>query len=282
MTASQAWTGSKQISPKDGMWMVFVPHGNFRMGSDNDTDYEKPMHTVWLDSFWIDRTEVTNVQFEKFVDESNYQTDAEQAGWSYVYDMASTRWVKESGVNWRHPRGPASNLDGLENHPVTYMSWNDALAYCSWAGRRLPSEAEWEKTARGTDGRIYPWGNQAPGGNLLNFADKSITVSWADKNIDDGYSFTSPVGNYPQGASPYGALDMAGNVWEWVNDWYDPNYYQQQVAWSNPAGPSARSGRVLRGGSWDDSAIVVRSSHRLGYYPMDWYAFYGFRCAASQ
>ena len=107
MTASQAWTGSKQISPKDGMWMVFVPHGNFRMGSDNDTDYEKPMHTVWLDSFWIDRTEVTNVQFEKFVDESNYQTDAEQAGWSYVYDMASTRWVKESGVNWRHPRGPA-------------------------------------------------------------------------------------------------------------------------------------------------------------------------------
>jgi formylglycine-generating enzyme required for sulfatase activity len=280
-TTPKAGIGSKQISPKDGMWMVYVPQGNFQMGSDDGTDYEKPMHTVWLDAFWIDKTEVTNTQFEEFVRQSNYQTDAEVAGWSYVYDMASTKWLKVSGANWRHPRGPSSNLDGLENHPVTYISWNDALAYCRWAGRRLPSEAEWEKAARGTDSRIYPWGNQRPDQYLLNFADKNISLAWADKNMDDGYAFTSPVGNYPQGVSPYGALDMAGNVWEWVNDWYDPNYYQQQTFWSNPAGPSVKSGRVLRGGSWADSANVTRSSFRLAYYPMDWYAFYGFRCAES-
>lgn len=281
-TATPQAVGSKQFWPKDRTWMVYVPRGYFQMGSDDDTDYERPMHTVWLDAFWIDQTEVTNAQFEKFVNESNYKTDAEQAGWSYVYDTASTRWVKESGADWRHPRGPSSSLDGLKNHPVTYVSWNDALAYCRWAGRRLPSEAEWEKAARGADGRIYPWGNQVPDQDLANFADRNITLVWADENIDDGYAFTSPVGNYPQGASPYGVLDMAGNVWEWVNDWYDPDYYQQQSVWSNPAGPSTRSGRVLRGGSWSDGASVIRSSFRLGYFPMDWYAFYGFRCAASQ
>ena len=261
--------------------MVFVPEGDFKMGSNNGPDYEKPQHTVWLDAFWIDQTEVTNVQFEKFVKESNYETDAEFAGWSYVYEMSSAKWPKVSGANWRHPKGPSSSLDGLENHPVTYMSWNDASAYCKWAGRRLPSEAEWEKAARGIDSRIYPWGNQKPGGNLLNFADKNIALEWADKSINDGYPFTSPVGHYPEGASPYGALDMAGNVWEWVNDWFAPDYYQSQTSWHNPLGPSPKVGRVLRGGSWNDSGGVTRSTFRLGYYPMDWYAFYGFRCAAS-
>jgi formylglycine-generating enzyme required for sulfatase activity len=274
--------GSKQVSAKDGMVMVFVPEGNFQMGSNDDSDYEKPTHTVWLDAFWIDQTEINNTQFEKFVIESNYKTDAEFADWSYVFDMSSGKWTKVSGANWRHPQGHTSNLEGLENHPVAYMSWNDASAYCKWAGRRLPSEAEWEKAARGTDNRIYPWGNQKPGRNLLNFADKNITLGWADKNTDDGYPFTSPVGHYPEGASPYGALDMAGNVWEWVNDWFDPDYYLSQTIWRNPTGPSATSGRVLRGGSWGDSGKVTRSSFRLAYFPMDWYAFYGFRCAISQ
>ncbi len=274
--------GSKQISAKDGMVMGFVPEGNFQMGSNDGPDYEKPSHTVWLDAFWIDQIEVTNAQFEKFVNESNYETDAETADWSYVFDVSSGKWPKVAGANWRHPQGPTSNLDGLENHPVAYMSWNDADAYCRWAGRRLPSEAEWEKAARGTDHRLYPWGNQKPGKNLLNFADKAIPLGWSDKATDDDYPFTSPVGHYPEGASPYGALDMAGNVWEWVNDWFDPNYYLSQTTWRNPTGPSARAGKVLRGGSWYDSGNVSRSSFRLAYFPMDWYAYYGFRCAVSQ
>ena len=264
------------------MVLVFVSEGNFQMGSNDGTDFEKPKHTVWLDDFWIDQTEVTNTQFEEFVKECNYETDAELANWSYVFNMPSGKWPKVVGVNWRHPQGPTSNLNRLGNYPVTYMSWNDASAYCKWAGRRLPSEAEWEKAARGTDNRLYPWGNQKPGNILLNFADKNITVGWADKISDDGYSFTSPVGHYPEGASPYGALDMAGNVWEWDNDWFDPNYYLSQNIWRNPTGPSTRSGRVLRGGSWYDSGTVSRSSFRLGYYPMDWFAYYGFRCAVSQ
>jgi serine/threonine-protein kinase len=274
--------GSKQISAKDGMVMVFVPEGDFQMGSDDDTDYDKPEHTVWLDAFWIDQTEITNTQFEKFVKETNYKTDAELAGWSYVFNTSSSTWPKTEGANWQHPRGPASNLDGLGDHPVGYVSWNDAAAYCKWAGRRLPSEAEWEKAARGTDGRLYPWGNQKPGGNLLNFADKSSASDFADKNVDDGFAFTSPVGHYPEGASPYGALDMAGNVWEWVNDWYRPDYYLSQTIWSNPVGPPAWAGKVLRGGSWDDTGRVTRSILRLAYYPMDWYAYFGFRCAVSQ
>jgi len=273
--------GSKQTSASDGIVMVFVPEGDFPMGSDNDTDSERPKHTVWLDAFWMDQTEITNTQFDKFVKETHYQTDAERAGWSYVFEPSSGKWPKTEGANWQHPRGPASNLDGLGNHPVGYMSWNDAFAYCTWAGRRLPSEAEWEKAARGTDGRMYPWGNQKPGGKLLNLADKSSASDFADKNIDDGYAFTSPVGHYPQGASPYGAMDMAGNVWEWVNDWYRPDYYLSQTIWRNPAGPPAWAGKVLRGGSWDDTGRVTRSSLRLAYYRMDWYAYFGFRCAVS-
>jgi formylglycine-generating enzyme required for sulfatase activity len=274
--------GSKQISKRDNMVMVFVPEGNFIMGSNNGPDYEKPEHAVWLDAFWIDQNEINNSQYINFVNESNYKTDAEIAHWSYMLEMASGKWIKVTGVNWKHPYGPKSDLIGLENHPVSYMSWNDAYAYCKWAGRRLPSEAEWEKAARGTDNRIYPWGNQSPNGDLLNFADKNISIGWANKLIDDGYSYSSPVGQYPEGASPYGALDMAGNVWEWVNDWYDPDYYLSQSIWRNPIGPSTQSGRVLRGGSWYDSAIVTRSTFRLGYYPMDGYAYYGFRCAVSQ
>jgi eukaryotic-like serine/threonine-protein kinase len=271
--------GSKQISAPDDMAMVYVPEGNFLMGSNEGPDSEKPTHTVWLNAFWIDQTEVTNLQFIKFVGESNYTTDAEIANWSYLFEMSSEKWVKVAGVNWRHPYGPTSALDKLENHPVSYMSWNDASAYCKWAGRRLPSEAEWEKAARGTDSRFYPWGDSKPSKYLLNYADKNLSVGWADINSDDGYSFTSPVGHYPEGASPYGALDMSGNVWEWVNDWYDPNYYLSQTIWSNPTGPITKSGRVLRGGSWYDTGTVTRSSFRLGYYPMDWYAYYGFRCA---
>jgi formylglycine-generating enzyme required for sulfatase activity len=278
---AQIPAGSRRLSAKDGAWMVFVPEGRFWMGSDAGPEYEQPSHSVWVDAFWMDRTEVTNAQYAAFVRETGFTTDAESAGWSYVYDPDSGKWIRMNGADWRHPGGPATGVEALAEYPAAYMSWNDAQAYCRWAGRRLPTEAEWEKAARGTDGRTYPWGNRPPDGALLNFADRNINLDWADPQADDGYAFSSPVGSYPDGASPYGALDLAGNVWEWVQDWFDFHYYRERTDWINPTGPSARAGRVLRGGSWADSARVTRATYRLGYYPMDGYAYYGFRCAMS-
>ena len=144
------------------------------MGSaDSDSEAgsdEKPQHKVTLDAFWIDRTEVTNAMFAKFVAATSYKTDGEKAGKGFVLNLTSGQWEEMAGADWQHPRGPGSDLAGLDQHPVVQVSWNDATAYCAWAGRRLPTEAEWEKAARGTDGRKFPWGNQNVAGDLLNFS----------------------------------------------------------------------------------------------------------------
>jgi serine/threonine-protein kinase len=273
-----------RVSNKDGMVLLYVSPGEFLMGSaDSDSEAdpeEKPQHRVSLDGFWIDKTEVTNAMFAKFVRDTGYRTDAEKSGKSYAY-IGNEKWDVVNGAQWRNPQGHSSNINGLDLHPVVNVSWNDANAYCSWAGRRMPTEAEWEKAARGTDGRLYPWGSSRPNGSLLNFADRNFDISWADKNTDDGYTFTAPVGSYPKGVSFYGALDMAGNVWQWVNDWYDENYYRNSPI-QNPTGPSSGEFRVLRGGSWYVKAKYARASNRNWNHPIDSEDAYGFRCALSR
>lgn len=196
--------------------MVFVPEGPFIMGSNKHFKAEIPEHTVTLEAYWIDKTEFTNAMFSAFVANTGYQTTAEKQGKSFSYNKDTKALALTTGANWQHPQGKESSLEGIENHPVVQMTWDDARAYCEWAGGRLPTEEDWEKAARGEDGRIFPWGNDPLDGTRANTADKNFPEGI--KSIDDGYKFTAPVGTYPLGASPYGALDMNGNVSEWVDD----------------------------------------------------------------
>jgi len=262
---------------KDGSIMVLVPEGEFTMGS-NESDDEKPPHKVYIDAYYIDKYEVTNQQFKRFVDETGYKTDAEKGGGGWVYDGKD--WKQKFSASWKDPFGDGVGISNKMSHPVVQVSWNDAVAYAKWAGKRLPTEAEWEKAARGADGRKYPWGNEWNGKNC-NFADRNTDFSWSDKNVDDGYKYLAPVGSYPAGASPYGVMDMAGNVWEWCSDWYDKNYYKNSPS-KNPQGPSAASARVIRGGSWLDVAVFCRSANRDRIYPGIGWIICGVRCAASR
>ena len=252
--------GDTQISEKDGMVMVFVPAGEFTMGLDEGYENEQPEHKVFLDAFWIDQTEVTNRMFTRFTQETGYVTERET-------DSASTNSYSEFyfyGVNWRNPEGESSEIQGLWDYPVVWVSWNDANVYCNWAERRLPTEAEWEKAARGTDERLYPWGEEPPTNELLNF----------NKNIGQ---ITAAGYFSPQGDSPYGVQDMAGNVWEWVSDWYSADYYSA-TQFINPTGPVDGSLKVIRGGSNQDTEEYVNSVFRLKNTPDFTSYLYGFRC----
>jgi serine/threonine-protein kinase len=269
------YTVITMTAEKDGMEMVFVPAGEFEMGNNRG---RQTARQVYLDAYWIDKTEVTNEMFQKFVNETGWQTDAEKKGWSWAYQSFEKDYEETTGASWRNPH-PSFPVFGLQNHPVVHVSWFDAQAYCEWAGRRLPTEAEWEKAARGTDGRTYPWGNQDPDGHLANFADVSLDHFLSDKNVDDGYQFTAPVGSYPAGASPYGALDMAGNVAEWVHDWDCFSCPNDSLV--NPVGPDSGDERIFRGGSWISSLDTMPSWKRFSSYPESSISFYGFRCAFS-
>ncbi len=257
--------GSTTTSPSDGMVSVYVPAGEFLIG-DNASKWadERPQHTVHLDAFWIDQTEVTNRMFQRFVQASSYETEAERAGVGYFWNGAG--WDAVVGASWRTPFGQESNIDNRLDQPVIHMSWNDAVAYCTWAGRRLPTEAEWEKAARGTDGRLYPWGNAPPDARHGNFGG----------NVGDLIA----VGSYPQNASPYGALDMAGNVYEWVADWYGKDYYSNSPS-QNPAGPTSGTYRVVRGGSWQLDPLRLRTVEREVSGPQYSNSNIGFRCALA-
>ncbi len=226
--------------------MVFIPAGEFLMGSNDGEPDEKPIHTVYLDAYYIDKYEVTNKQYREFVEATGHREP----------------------VYW-----------GEDDHPVVYVRREDAVAYATWAGKRLPTEAEWEKAARGgLDGKKNPWGNRDPDGSDCNFADKNTNYSWTDKSIDDGYSHTAPVGTYPP--NNHGLYDMAGNVWEWVSDWYDDNYYANSPS-KNPQGPNNASYRVRRGGSWSRDAGSLRCANRYYGSPDLTYNNLGFRCVKS-
>ncbi|MEI7990172.1 MAG: SUMF1/EgtB/PvdO family nonheme iron enzyme, partial [Chloroflexota bacterium] len=236
---------STHILNKDGMVMVYVPAGEFLMGSNDGDSDEKPQHKVYLDGYWMDKTEVTNAMYQKCVADGSCKDP--------VGGKASATHTDYYGNSQ------------YANYPVINVDWNQAQAYCKWAGGRLPSEAQWEKAARGEDGRKYPWGDGAPDSSLLNY----------NQNVGD----TTEVGKYPSDASPYGIMDMSGNVWEWVNDWYDENYYKN-LPQKNPMGSDSGEYRGLRGGSWVNEAWVVRGANRSWNLPGYRNHYYvGFRCA---
>ncbi len=250
-----------QVAEKDGMVQVYVPEGEFLMGAVNSDPEaeadEKPQRTVYLDAFWIDQTEVTNAKYALCVAAGVCQPP------SYTEAYAIESY-------YGNPQ--------YDHYPFIYVNWAAAQTYCEWAGGRLPTEAEWEKAARGTDGRKYPWGNTKIDGNLLNFADRRTNFRWSDQLVDDGYEGLAPVGNYPAGASAYGAWDMAGNVLEWTADWYSENYYANAPA-KNPPGPESGQTRVLRGGSWHFGASTARTSDRFSVDAGIQDTDLGFRCA---
>jgi eukaryotic-like serine/threonine-protein kinase len=240
---------------KDGMSMVYVPAGDFIMGNllGVGSDEEAPQHMVILDGYWIDRTEVTNAQYHIFVNATGYRTPALCNSVDITY-----------------------NDGDKSDHPVVCVNWDDAQAYCAWAGGRLPTEAEWEKAARGVDGRTYPWGGGFDG-SQANYCDTNCELNYKDTATNDGYVRTAPVGSYPAGASPYGTLDMAGNVWEWVNDWYNFFYYAKSPQ-INPQGPNMGEYRVLRGGAWSGISTNMRSAFRAWLAPDMGDRAIGFRC----
>ena len=279
---------------KDGMEMVYVPAGEFIVGSSQEDidalmrntcpdcnpygfEDEMPKHSVYLDGFWIDKYEVTNQQFSVFVKDSGYETDAEKAGYSTLY-LLGKGWQLINGANWQHPQGPGSTIHDLMQHPVVHVSQHDAQAYCEWVGGRLPTEAEWEKAARGPNGRIYPWGNEFDS-SYANVDDETIATEAqvnCGSNGCDGFEQTSPVGSFPKDASVYGVMDMAGNVLEYTNSFFKEYPYDPEDGREDPNEDGIL---VLRGGSW--LSTINHSAYRTWGEPNISFLV-GFRCVLSE
>jgi len=293
--------------------MVWIPGGRYGRGSTEAPD-ARPVRAVEVDGFWIDRTEVTNAEFARFVAATGYVTTAERAPDPRLYpgaDPASLRagsvvftpprsdadlnqplswWSYVPGADWRHPSGPGSSIEGQANHPVVQVCWDDAVAYARWANKRLPTEAEWEYAARGgIDQARYAWGNDlTPGGQ---WQANIWQGRFPTRNTrDDGFAATAPVGSFPPNG--FGLRDMAGNVWEWCADWYHPDAYANGPS-KNPTGPSASLDpdepgvpkRVQRGGSFlcsDDYCVRYRPGARGKGEPTSAASHTGFRCVRSK
>jgi formylglycine-generating enzyme required for sulfatase activity len=249
--------------------MVYVPGGTFQMGSKSGESDEQPVHDATLDAFWIDRTEVTNEQFAAFLNDRGNRTEG---GVTWL-DIEDEDCLIEQGGGEFQPKS------GYADHPVIEVSWYGAAAYCEWAGARLPTEAEWEYAARGEPGYVYPWGNEfeCSRGNFDDETARDDIVVPGGEGCD-GYERTAPVGSFPSGASWCEALDLAGNVWEWVADWYDSDYYERSPA-DNPLGSEERDAKVLRGGAWDCPPDKVRGANRYRGRPGYAGDITGFRCA---
>jgi formylglycine-generating enzyme len=279
--------------------MVKIPGGAFRMGYEgplaNAADGEGPVREVAVSPFWLDAAAVSNAQFAAFVAETDYVTEAERFGWSFVFGgfvppEAAARvtrrvagaewwWVVE-GACWKAPEGPGSQIAGRDDHPVVHVSWNDALAYCAWAGKRLPTEAEWEFAARGgLDGAIYPWGDTlAPDGRWhCNIWQGEFPML---NTLEDGFVGTAPVRSFEPNA--YGLYQVSGNVWEWVADYWTTTH--ASGALRDPRGPGEGRDRVRRGGSYLCHATYCnryRVAARDHSHPQDATGNIGFRCAAD-
>lgn len=264
---------------RDGAQMVLIPAGAFRMGTseadiarllqlcprcapDHFKD-ETPARRIHLDAFHIDKYPVTVRLFALFADKARYRTLAERAGWGWV--LEAEKWRQSSGASWRLPNGQSA---APGDHPVTQVAWEDADGYCRWAGKRLPTEAEWEKAARGADGLLYPWGDSWQGERLIH--------------KENSRGSTHPVRrSYLAHDSPYLASDLAGHVWEWVADWYSKDAYRRGAA-RNPRGPYTGTERVKRGGAYNVATpLAFRTAFRDYHNPAIRNNISGFRCAAD-
>ncbi|XP_064154798.1 formylglycine-generating enzyme isoform X1 [Anguilla rostrata] len=277
--------------------MVLIPAGEFLMGTNNPEipqDGEGPERRVHLDQFYIDIHEVSNQEFQKFVNATNYVTEAEKFGDSFVFEgllseavksqisqavAAAPWWLPVKGANWRHPEGPDSTITDRLDHPVLHVSWSDATAYCTWAGKRLPTEAEWEYACRGgLSDRLFPWGNKLhpKGQHYANLWQGEFPVQ---NTGEDGYTRTSPVMSFP--ANGYGLYNMVGNAWEWTSDWWSIHHTTDEL--HNPKGPAAGHDRVKKGGSYmchKSYCYRYRCAARSQNTPDSSASNLGFRCAS--
>ncbi len=293
-----AFPGAQWVRPVDGMTMIFIPSGTVAVGlpadaaqaevqrclqeywqqsaACNAANYaiSQPQHQIALTGYWIDQTDVTNAQFARFVAATGYVTDAERFGWGWVWvrDGGDTR---TPGANWRHPLGPDSSIRGMETYPVTQVSWHDASAYASWVGMALPSEEQWEYAAHGPTFQPFPWGSTPADGSQANLCDRHCP-RWQVGSFDDGYAYTSPVGHYPAGASPYGVLDMSGNVEQWTSSIYAA---YPGSAYQDPY--YGRGAYVARGGSYATSSSAAYTTIRNADSPDVRMEYLGFRCATA-
>ncbi|XP_021550586.1 formylglycine-generating enzyme isoform X1 [Neomonachus schauinslandi] len=288
--------GERPLAPTK---MVLIPAGVFTMGTDDPQikqDGEAPARRVAIDAFYMDAYEVSNAEFEKFVNSTGYLTEAEKFGDSFVFEgmlseqvktdiqqavAAAPWWLPVKGANWRHPEGPDSTVLRRPDHPVLHVSWNDAVAYCTWAGKRLPTEAEWEYSCRGgLQNRLFPWGNklQPKGQHYANIWQGEFPVT---NTGEDGFRGTAPVDAFPPNG--YGLYNIVGNAWEWTSDWWTVHHSVEKTL--NPKGPPSGKDRVKKGGSYmchKSYCYRYRCAARSQNTPDSSASNLGFRCAADR